>query len=300
MPEIAIAPSAARLRARWRVDKRLVRALDCAGFAVLLGMGVFLGVGFLMFGVRVPDTDMVWSASRHPTFYSETWVSGLGGSYIYPPPLAQVLSVIPWVVFLPVWTVVLFVSLWVLTRWWALPFLAVSGLSVLLWGLHQPFMSPLALALTGNSQAILAAAIVFGFRWPATWAFVVLTKIAPGVGLLWFAVRGEWRSLGIALGVTVAIAALSFVLAPGAWADFLRFAVANAGTPSPEPVVPIPFGVRAAMSAALIVWGARTDRRWTVLIGAGWTSLALYEWSYVAVWIGALGLPGWQSRRQPG
>ncbi len=289
-----------RTMSAWGIGGSLLRVLDRSGLAVLFGIGVFLGVGFLMFGVRVADTDMVWSASRHLTLYSEIWVSGEGGSYIYPPPLAQALSVIPWAIFLPLWTVLLFVSLWVLTRWWALPFLAVSGLSVLLWGLHQPFISPLALALTGNGQAILAAAIVLGFRWPATWAFVVLTKIAPGIGLLWFLVRGEWRSLGIALGVTAAVAAVSFLVDPGAWADFVRFAVANAGTPSPEPVVPVPFVVRAAMSAALIVWGARTDRRWTVLVGAGWASLALYEWTFIAVWIGALGLPGWQSRRQPG
>ena len=43
-------------------------------------------------------------------------------------------------------------------------------------------------------------AIVLGFRWPFTWAFVLLTKVTPGVGLLWFAVRREWRSLAIALG----------------------------------------------------------------------------------------------------
>ena len=34
----------------------------------------------------------------------------------------------------------------------------------------------------GNIQLMLALAIVVGFRWPATWAFVLLTKLTPGVG----------------------------------------------------------------------------------------------------------------------
>ena len=41
----------------------------------------------------------------------------------------------------------------------------------------------------GNVSLLLAVAIVVGFRWPAAWALVLLTKITPGIGLLWFAVR---------------------------------------------------------------------------------------------------------------
>ena len=51
-----------------------------------------------------------------------------------------------------------------------------------------------------------AAVIVAGFRWPALWAIPLLTKVTPGgIGLLWFAARGEWRHLGIALASTLAI-----------------------------------------------------------------------------------------------
>jgi hypothetical protein len=144
--------------------------------------------------------------------------------------------------------------------------------------------------LIGNPQAIVAAAIVIGFRWPAAWAFVLLTKIGPGVGLLWFAVRGEWRNLAIAVGTTAAIVAVSVAVAPGMWVEFTRFAVSNAGVAPPVPVVPIPLFVRLPMSIALIVWGARTDRRWTVPIAAGWASLALYEWSALVIWLAALPL----------
>jgi hypothetical protein len=74
---------------------------------------------------------------------------------------------------------------------------------------------PVALELYhGNIHLLLAAAIGLGLRYPWTWAFVLLTKVTPGVGLIWFAVRREWRQLGIALGVT-ADRGLSVALTPG-------------------------------------------------------------------------------------
>ena len=61
----------------------------------------------------------------------------------------------------------------------------------------------------GNIQILMALAIVWGFRHPWTWSFVLLTKVTPGIGLLWFVVRREWRNLGIALGATALLAGLS-------------------------------------------------------------------------------------------
>ena len=37
----------------------------------------------------------------------------------------------------------------------------------------------------GNIHILLGVAIAIGFRWPAAWAFVLLTKVTPGIGLLW-------------------------------------------------------------------------------------------------------------------
>ena len=69
----------------------------------------------------------------------------------------------------------------------------------------------------GNIHLLLAAAIVLGFRWPWTWSLVLLTKITPGIGLLWFVVRREWRNLTIALGGTAAIAVSVRSPPPDAW-----------------------------------------------------------------------------------
>ena len=41
--------------------------------------------------------------------------------------------------------------------------------------------------LVGNIHLMLAATVVVGLRHSAVWALPLLTKITPGVGLLWFA-----------------------------------------------------------------------------------------------------------------
>jgi Glycosyltransferase family 87 len=136
----------------------------------------------------------------------------------------------------------------------------------------------------GNVSLLLAAAIVIGFRWPAAWSLILLTKITPGIGLLWFAVRREWRSLGIALGATAVIALVSFVLLPDQWRAWVDVVIQNAaaGKSGTWASVPIPLWIRLPFAIALVVWGARTDRRWTVPVGA---MLAL-----PALWYGGLSM----------
>jgi hypothetical protein len=134
----------------------------------------------------------------------------------------------------------------------------------------------------GNIELLVAVAMVLGFRWPATWSFVLLTKITPGVGLLWFAIRREWRSLAIALGATVAVIAVSAALQPDAWQRWPQVLIANAGKNGTWAAVPVPFAVRFPLAVALIVWGARTDRRWVVPVGG---MLAL-----PALWYGGLSI----------
>ena len=117
----------------------------------------------------------------------------------------------------------------------------------------------------GQVHLFIAAAIVLGFRWPALWAFNILTKVTPGVGLLWFLVRREWRAFAIALGTTLAIMAVSFALSPTAWFDWIAFLRASTG--SGELLY-----VRIVAAAVIITAGALTDRRWAVPIGV-WLAL---------------------------
>ena len=281
------------------IHRTLTRhALDRAGLVVLLAFGLTIGLGWAFSSAIPVDTDMYWRASSGGPTYGTIWGADAASRYVYPPPLAQLLQplhALGWPVFVALWTVGIFLALWGSTRWWSLPVLAVSGSALLGFGFDHALANPLTFAFIGNIQSVIALAILLGFRWPAAWAFVLLTKIGPGIGVLWFAARGEWRQFAIAVSATAAVAAVSFIVAPTAWFDFVRFATANVTAAAPVPVIPVPLFVRLVMSAVLIVWGARSDRRWTVPIAAGWASLALYEWSAITVWLAALPLLGQSS-----
>jgi hypothetical protein len=134
----------------------------------------------------------------------------------------------------------------------------------------------------GNVSLLLGVAIVIGFRWPAAWALILLTKITPGIGLLWFAVRREWRQLAIALGATAAIVAVSALVMPAAWREWIDVIVANAGKGGTWASVPVPLLIRLPIAIAVVVWGARTDRYWTVPVAS---MLAL-----PALWYGGISM----------
>ncbi|MBI3750684.1 MAG: DUF2029 domain-containing protein [Chloroflexi bacterium] len=184
---------------------------------------------------------------------------GALGGFLYPPAMAQVLAPAHELSF-P-------------TFWWLWMALLVATLIWLGWRSSLLLLAfpPVAVELYhGNVHLLVAAAIALGFRYPATWAFVLLTKVTPGVGLLWFAVRREWRSLGIALGVTAAVVSVSVAIDSSLWRQWITDGIlpALSGPPTGGPSVSIPLIVRAIPAVALVAWGARTERRWTVPVGA--------------------------------
>jgi hypothetical protein len=192
------------------------------------------------------------------------------GAYPYSPAFAQLvypLDLLPWPAFVAAWTAILIAAVWRITG----PELFLVGLAV----------GAMEIA-GGNVSLLLTLAIVAGFRWPATWAFVLLTKITPGVGLLWFALRREWRSLAIALGATAAIVAVSYLLMPQAWRDWIALLAGNTGKGGTWAAVPIPLIVRGPIGVALLVWGAPRNQRWVVPVAA---MLAL-----PALWYGSLSM----------
>ena len=148
-----------------------------------------------------------------------------------------------------------------------------DGLAILAWlggrwALGVLALPPVALELYhGNIHLLLAAAIALSFRFPWTWSFVILTKVTAGVGVLWFAVRREWRSFVIALGVTAVICAVTLVIEPSYWAEFFRSIQSNLTEPQYFSIPP-PWPIRVPLAIVLVIWGARTDRPWTVAIAA--------------------------------
>lgn len=206
-------------------------------------------VGFDAFGY--------WSVD--PAHPYQTPVGGLS-AFNYSPPIARLFGLfanLDWYAFLWLW-----LALLVGTVVW----LGRRGPRVI-WLLAFP---PVALELYhGNVHLLIAAAIALGFRYPWTWAFILLTKVTPGVGLVWFAVRREWRSLAIALGVTAAIMAVSLVVDGSLWADWLRFlGRAGGGATVAQFEIAVPLWLRLPAALVLVAWGGLTDRRWTVAVAA--------------------------------
>jgi hypothetical protein len=182
---------------------------------------------------------------------------GTFGSFTYSPAFALASApghLLPFWLYFIVWDSFLIVLLVWMTRRWTL-----------IWLVFLPV--PLEL-FHGNVHILLAAVCVLGFEYPAVWSIGILTKVTPGISLLWFVVRREWRSLAWALGATAVITAVSFAIAPSAWFEWVKFLTnSNASGPQVnvgfEAITP-PLWLRLVGAAGLIVWGARTDRRWVV------------------------------------
>ena len=116
----------------------------------------------------------------------------------------------------------------------------------------------------GNVHVLYAAVIVAGFSTPGLWALPWLTKVTPGIGSLWFAFTGKWRSFALALGSTALIALVSFALAPDLWVDWVASLMGNVGRPTGMRADAVPLVARLAVAVAVLAWGARTDRLWTI------------------------------------
>jgi hypothetical protein len=198
------------------------------------------------------DAFAYWSLDiAHP------YTAGVGaaGAFLYSPVIARLFApavLLSWPVFWWLWTALL-----VGTTIWL-------GWTRAIWLLAFP---PVAFELYyGNVNLLLAAAIALGFRYPVAWSFVLLTKVTPGIGLLWFAVRREWRKLALALGATAVLVAVSLLVDRPLWQAWID-SIANAGAPA-NVTLPIPLWIRLPIAAAVVIWGARTDRAWTVPVAA--------------------------------
>jgi hypothetical protein len=135
------------------------------------------------------------------------------------------------------------------------------------WAIVGILLPPVAIEIwAANINLLIAAAIVAGFRYPAFWAFPILTKVASGVGVLWFALRGEWRPFAIALGTTAAIALVSFLLHAPTWADWFVYLRTSAEAEQLPHSIAIPLLLRVPFAVVALVIGVRTDRRWLVPI----------------------------------
>jgi len=180
---------------------------------------------------------------------------GHESAYLYSPAFLEALApirLLTWPAFLGVWTALLLLVL----RWMSGPLL-FGPLIVLtfpeLWG--------------GNITILLAAMIVIGFRRPGVWAFALLTKVTPALGLLWFVVRREWRALLEVAVVTTLIVGVSLLIAPWLWREWIELLASSTNSSTVSGSVPIPLILRLPFAVVVIIWAALGDRRWALPIG---------------------------------
>jgi hypothetical protein len=262
-------------RSRWQA---VGEALTIAGLTYI----VLVWLRIVPYAPPVPDYGPMFDARGF-------WIAWDGGlydipwgqyeAYVYSPAFAQLLwpfTLLPWPVFAAGWTIASIGCLF----WMRVPWMIA-------------FPGVIDDILRGNIHVFLAASIVLALRRPAAWAFGILTKVTPAIGLVWHLVRAEWRAVAIALGVTGVIVGASFIFSANLWLEWFGLLADNADTTARIRVIPLPLIVRLPIGVILIAYGARTDRAWLVPIGVMlglpnvWTSSTALLAGSVSLWLAA-------------
>ena len=167
-------------------------------------------------------------------------------AFLYSPAVAVLFlpfSLFPYDVFYALFSALNLAALVYLVGWE----LAAIGLFVV------PISNEIARA---NIHLLMAVAIVVGFKHPTSWAWILLTKVTPGVGLIWFAVRREWRGLAMACGLTALIAAGTFAVLPELWIRWLTVLSDSASATGSNAITQLPLLPRLAIAAGVTVFAA--------------------------------------------
>lgn len=215
-----------------------------------------VGVSFVWFTLAVHrpmtvDATVYWSldlSSLYSGHVNEV------GAYLYSPVFAQVLapfSVLPWPVWYAIWTAInLAAIVWILGPLAALVTLAFDPVGHALWA--------------GNIHFLLAVAAVLALRHPSAWSFPILTKLTPGVTILWDVGARRWKSFLYGIAWTAGLSTVSFVLAPSLWFEWLSILRDSAVTPSPNTLLPLPLIIRLILAAGVVLVGGRLRQPWTI------------------------------------
>ena len=230
MSNLTSSPALWRARARWgprlpSADTRYELLGLFAAFVMWSAIVVLAEPYGRQWGTG-QDAYCYYQATLADPYARSDWTSPI--AYVYSPAFIQLvapLTRLPWQAFIAVWTLILLVGVRFLTG----PKLFALGV----------IFAAMELA-GGNIEILIAVAMVVGFRWPAAWGFVLLTKVTPGVGLLWFAVRREWNELATALVATGMIVAASAVFMPSAWSEWFTVLSTVSGRDGTWAAVPIP------------------------------------------------------------
>ena len=208
-------------------------------------------------------------------------------TYLYPPPLAQVLvpvaAIVPSWLFSAGWTALMLVALWWLAGRDLVRTLALVS------------FIPVAVEFWfRNVHLFLAVLAVVGLRrWSGWLAIGAAIKVSPGLGIPYLALRGEWRRAGIATGVGLVALVISVLLTPGAWAAYLDF-VRNTDPFQQTSFVAVSFPVRLALALAMVGIASRLRAPWAELLLVGAMTVALPSLWFTGLSLLVAAVPLWR------
>ncbi len=224
--------------------------VQLAAFAVAWGIALLsVGVVWLRWAPG-GDAHAYWDAWHAGMYVHRMALDGVD-AYLYSPAFAAAiwpLAQLPWSAFYVLWELLAFAT-WV----WLLRPLGVAIALPLV-------IACQSLTIVGNIEWLLALAAAISLRWPSAWAVALLTKASTGVGVIWYAVRGEWRRFGIALATVGAAVVLTAWLP---WGEWLSFLLSQHGSGMVWDWS-VPIWPRLALAAAMTAWGARGGRTWVI------------------------------------
>jgi hypothetical protein len=230
-----------------------------------LGLVVLATVGALLLAVvatthwaQPNDEHAYWLAGQRllhgQPLYDPTASANTPFAYWYPPVVAQIVApvsaILPSELFSWAWLALLLGCLWWLVGSRPLPFLALIA------------FVPVATELWfRNVHLILAVLVVLAIRrWPVLFALGAAIKLSPGLGIVYLAARGRWRDATIAALAGAAVLAVSVVLAPDAWAQFVDVLRVR-GPADASSFLLVPYWIRAGLGLALAVIAGRLRPR---------------------------------------
>ena len=154
-------------------------------FLPILGLGIVVAYWALA-PVRTVSDAMDYYLLDLADPYANPW--GATHAFVYSPVYAQVLYPLTLLPFEAFYKVLMAINLG------ALLFLVGPVWAAVALPLAHPDIA------NGQVHLVLAASIVLMVRSPGWAAFGVLSKVTPGVTVLWFPARREWRAFAVAVG----------------------------------------------------------------------------------------------------
>ena len=277
-------PRASGLKAVLGRGPLWLRVANGAALLVLAGYAVY----FITAGAHAGDAHAYWAAD-----IADPYTTGVNeeDAYLYAPAFLLAigpLKLLPWEAFWIAWTVLNLAAL----AWTVGPLLAVL---VLLPGPYSPVWVNL---WYGNIAILMAAALVLVFRFSGAWSFLILTKVTPGIGILWFVARREWRHVLSAIAITLAISLVSFAITPGPWLEWPWHLAESSSQPDVFTELP-PLWLRLVAAGAIAGVGGLFSARWTVPLAAVLAQPVFWYTGFTMLiaWLGLVRHRRWLDRR---